>query len=325
MSLAPRQVPSRIAREAAAWIVREHAGFSAGDAERLQVWLADPAHRRAWQAARDMWSDMDDMGALVRLGALDMPARDAAPPVEPRRIRAMQPFIWVAAVVCALILLLLSPTWLLAVRADARTGAGEVRVSRLEDGSTMTLDARSAVAIDFGRSRRRIRLFAGAAEFEVASDPLRPFVVEAAGAETTALGTVFAVENETDGVQVTDIEHRIAVRAINGGSSPVLLLPGQTIHYDARSGLGNVTQAAPSADAWRRGLLMFENEPLGEVVHKLDRYYSGHIVLVGAALSRFPVSGVFPTADPAADVTALERTLGIHTLRPIPGLIFVYR
>ncbi|MGO1892478.1 MAG: FecR family protein, partial [Luteimonas sp.] len=183
---------------------------------------------------------------------------------------------------------------------DAATAVGEIRSLRLGDGSVAILDTDSALKVEFGADRRRVRLYRGRARFEVARDPARPFVVDVPAGSARAL------------------EGRVEVRAAGGGSRAVLqagqrawlgdggVVPGTDADADADSG---------GAAAWRDGQLVFYRAPLAEVVDELARYRRGAVYVRDERLRRMPVSGVFETADPDAGLAALEHTLQLRAIR----------
>jgi transmembrane sensor len=65
---------------------------------------------------------------------------------------------------------------------DVSTGAGEIRDLQLPDGSRISLNARSTLAVHFYRSRREVVLSQGEAFFEVAPAAERLFTVDASAA-----------------------------------------------------------------------------------------------------------------------------------------------
>ena len=71
---------------------------------------------------------------------------------------------------------------------------GQQRQVALPDGSDMTLDANSRVAIAFSGNGRDLRLESGAARFEVRHDATRPFAVTTPEGQMVALGTNFSVD-----------------------------------------------------------------------------------------------------------------------------------
>lgn len=73
------------------------------------------------------------------------------------------------------------------------TAPGERKEFALRDGSRVTLDADSALNVDFTAGHRSLNLARGEAYFQVAKDPARPFVVNASGTQVRAIGTQFDV------------------------------------------------------------------------------------------------------------------------------------
>lgn len=194
--------------------------------------------------------------------------------------------------------------------ADHRTQAGERSTVILADGSRIELSTATAVAVDFTSGRRRIKLLEGEAWFQVAPDAARPFVVEAAGGSTTALGTAFAVALHGKRADVAVTEH--AVQVVADGTQ-ARVSEGQSLGYGPR-GLGVAQAADPLALAWREGRLAFVNRPLGEVAAALDRWTGGRTVVLDEALAARRVTLTLGTEDAGeglrrlADVTPMRIT-----------------
>lgn len=305
-----------IALRAAEWVARlDGAPLSADETAALRTWLdEDLEHRAAFDEASSTWRELGllrhEPGPLRNL----LPAR--------RRRSTAQRMARIGAVLAVVLLaggaarFLFGDPWLLA-RADYRTMPGELRDVTLADGSRIELGPSSAIAIDFDASERRVRFLAGAAFFSAAprgqSEP-RPFVVEAAGGRTTALGTQFAVEAAGAGADILAIEHRIEVAPSTQNQLSVVLSPGQQVRYRPGTGLEQVhTRDIEAATAWRRGLLVFNGAPLSEVVETLNRYRRGRIVIFGAALAQRRVSGVFATQDLSDAIATITSELGIDS------------
>ena len=194
--------------------------------------------------------------------------------------------------------------------ADHRTQAGERSTVILTDGSRIELSTATALAVDLTSQRRRIRLLEGEAWFQVEPDASRPFVVEAAGGSTTALGTAFAVALTGRNVDVAVTEHAVRVA---GEGAQAHVAEGQSLSYGPR-GLGVVQAANPLALAWREGRLAFVDRPLGEVAAALDRWTGGRTVVLDAALASRRVTLTLGTEDARegldrlADVTPMRIT-----------------
>ena len=91
------------------------------------------------------------------------------------------------------------------------TDIGERRSITLADGSTVDLNARSKLRVEFSGAERRVELLDGQALFEVARDQQRPFIVHSGDATVRAVGTQFDVYRKESGTTITVLEGRVAV------------------------------------------------------------------------------------------------------------------
>ena len=314
------------------WLSLLHDQPSAADQVRFSRWiLADPAHAEAYARAQVMWEiseepaarlaaeDASALGAL--LAAMEMPA-----PV-PRSRRSLPR--WGAGLAMAASLLLMvgiglgwqPQRWIDDRGADYVSAPGQLRSVMLADGSLVTLDADSAIAVHFVRGERRVQLRRGAAFFEVTHTG-EPFVVDSGRGETRVLGTRFEVRRRGKGAQVTVLSGRVGVRA-----SPELpqqmLNAGQRARYDARRTTAAETVDSESQLAWRQGQLNYYRTPLAEVISDLSRYYPGRIVLLNDQLAAKTVSGSFPSRDPEAVLTGLKSVLGFEQYEAFGRVIVI--
>ncbi|MCW0233546.1 MAG: FecR domain-containing protein [Ferrovibrio sp.] len=274
------------------WLVRLHDG-TAGEADwaAYDSWqAAGPEHRSAALRAERLW---EGLGA-----ALHRPRRRTRP----------------------LLALLLVGLGLLGLGAallpdgDISTATGERRQMTLADGSALLLDAETSLDIEITPEHRRLHLHRGALHVTVAPDPARPFEVIAAGTTTRALGTAFEVRRRDDSVQVTVTEHAVRVSAPDGSSRAVQ--SGQSLRYGPATGLQTAQPAnLASLTAWQRGRLVFDGQPLGDVVADMQRYRRGLILISDARLRALPVTGVFATGDSDGLVEAIAASLPVRVLR----------
>jgi transmembrane sensor len=307
--------------EAVAWHVLASSGTPDQDeADRFTLWLAKPGNQEAYDHVSRTW---DMFSHLPRPSLQEQPLAGCPRPSRSAWLRGGY------AVAASIALLLLFsgivaldvPTRLV---ADAMTATGTTRAVRLDDGSIVTLNTASAIEVLYAPNERRIRLLKGEALMDVMPNPSRPFIVEADGGTTRALGTVWSVQLDGRGVTATVLEGHVAVQAPAGMTGSVTLSVGQRVRYD-RSGLGRTTEVdADMETAWRRGKLIFVDKPLGEVVAELNRYHSGRIQIADPRLSRRVVSGVFDLRDPFGTLDSIEKSLGVKSLRLSDVLILLY-
>ncbi|WPN99351.1 FecR family protein [Pseudomonas sp. MUP55] len=305
---------------ALAWLSLLHDQPSSGDQATFSQWLrADPAHIEAYAQAQVLWElsevparSLATEDAQALQGYLD--AMSGAG--RSRRLR------WSGALAMAACLLLMvamgagwQPSrWVDDLGADYVTAPGEVRTVTLADQSHVTLDADSAIAVDFSHGERHIQLRRGAGFFQVVHTG-QPFVVEAGSGATTVLGTQFEVRLQPAGAQVTVLSGRVGVTPSSQASQQILTAGQQVAYADG------VAEPLHSVDsearlAWREGWLNYYKAPLAEVIDDLARYYPGRILLLNNEIGAKRVSGSFPSKDPVAVLNALQAVLGFeqHTL-----------
>jgi transmembrane sensor len=207
-------------------------------------------------------------------------------------------------------------------QGEFQTQVGERSTLRLVDGSVLTLDTASKVALDLSGQIREVHLLQGRANFEVAKDPSRPFVVYAADRRITAIGTAFDVRLSEREVQVTLVEGKVAVDQLARGSNrakpdtPMVrtkLQAGEQLNAPV-GGAASVRGAdLERSTSWRDGRLVFAADRLADAVAEMNRYSRSPIVLGDAAVGELKVSGVFRTADPQAFARALADYFNIET------------
>ena len=328
---APRPpLPAAIAETAADWIVRRDAGpLPAGDERAFRDWLAEPAHRRAFEQLAALWGLMDAEPAPAPSPSPVLPSLPAARRIVPPRTRLptaariAKTRRWTGAAVAASIALAAFGSlgdWPARLRADYTTGIGERRTLTLEDGSRVTLGSSTAIAHGFSGNARAITLLEGSAFFEVAPDRRHPFTVEAAGGSATALGTAFAVRERDGSAELVVTQHRVRVRA---GERSGVVDEGQRVDFGAQE-LGPIEAAGNGATAWAQGRLVAVNRPLGEVVAEIARHRHGYLSVVGAAAD-LKVSGVYDLDHPLAAVDSIERSLKLRSFRLSDRLIVLHR
>jgi transmembrane sensor len=85
---------------------------------------------------------------------------------------------------------------------------------------------------------------------------------------------------------------------------------GETVRlHDGVVGLP--APADGNADAWKDGMLVVENQPLGAVVDEIARYHRGYLHVTPEA-ARLRVSGALPLADSDAALLALSAAVPVE-------------
>ena len=284
--------------QALQWLVDLHDGRpDAGRWDRYLAWSEQsPAHRRAALDAETLWESLGTSLRRPRRRTLPLLALGMAAMLSVGGLHQAHEQGWLA---------------------DQRTGPGERRELHLSDGSILTLAPGTRVDIRLTGGRRLVRLYRGELYVEVAADPAHPFDVESAGVRMRALGTAFDARNEGERVRLVVTEHRVGMTV---GDESRQVSQGQALDY-ANGQMGTAHAVDVEAvTAWRRDRLVFDGEPLGEVLDTLGRYRGGLIWVSDPRLRALPVTGSLPTADADAQLRWLEQVLPVR-VRQWPWLI----
>ncbi len=240
--------------EARAWFVRLLQEPTARNRATFEAWRqADPAHAEAFRAVALTWEAAEQPGKRLAEAEADelsvyLKAMDGA---KDRRKSSRR--LAGAAVILACLLgtavWLERPNMLQDFAADYVSSRGERLEIRLADGSTVLLDADSALADDFSEGERQVRLLRGGAFFEVQHDPQHPFKVIAADGEVRVLGTRFEVRLLEDSGLVTLEQGSVSVTA-GAARAKTVLEPGQQVAFGA-DGLAPVQSDSLQECVWR--------------------------------------------------------------------------
>jgi transmembrane sensor len=295
---------------------------------RFRAWIAgDPERRREFEAIDGFWDDLGaienspevlrERAAIARRRAMSSNGPAAASTTAGRRYQRKR--FWAAA---ATVLVALGTVyWIQYQPADHyATSVGEQRTVPLADGSVVTLNTSTEIRLYFSADRRSVELVSGQANFEVAKDPSRPFVVTAGGSEVRAVGTQFDVYKTADKVTVTLIEGKVAVKEVQleDGAAPaeINLTAGEQLSYEVKTGTVRRASADISrASAWRARKLEFSDTPLADAVAEANRYSRIQIELDAPELQNARISGTFEAGRNDLFVEGLQSYFRLHVER----------
>ena len=292
--------------QAEQWLVRlDGAPDDAQLRQQFERWYNQhPAHAEAFANAELLWQ---------MLSGLEPPAL----PAEPVRQHTSRRHIYAsAAVVLMAAGLLMLPQW---HSPQYKTGAAEQQQATLEDGSELELNSQTQLNTHFSPTLRQLDLLRGEAEFTVAQDG-RPFIVNTDQLSVRALGTVFTVGQYGNRQWVNVAESKVEVcqaqhcKVVRAGQQ-LELKEGQ---------LSPVSPARPAqVSAWKRGLVIAENQPVQSLLDELERYYPGQIVLLADGLEQRRLNTVLNIRKPVQALQSLARSLSLQ-VKVVGPLAFLY-
>jgi transmembrane sensor len=210
---------------------------------------------------------------------------------------------WVTGLAASVLITACLAWWFSPGHAEQfQTSVGEQRTVVLADGSRVTLNTASKIAVRLRADHRSVQLLQGEALFEVAHDARRPFDVSFGDFVVRDVGTRFDIDRRAARTAVTVMEGRVAVikAGTRTGRLPVLSARDRMI-IDA-TGASALEHGVDLAEttAWMQHQLVFHHRPLGEVADEFNRYNVGQIQISTASLREQQVTGTFRTNDVAS-------------------------
>ncbi len=329
----PSQNPrsrDEIESAAAQWVLRRDRGLTAAEQDELSQWLAaDPRHGEALALQRWGWDELDRLtGMQTSLGAVPDPDL-FAPSAKARAWRRLGWLVATSSLAAAAAVAVMiylggreieqagaTPT---VVTAEVAALAAPCERRTLEDGSVVDLNRGAAVEVVFTAAERRVTLVRGEANFTVAKDAVRPFIVTAGGVAVRAVGTVFNVRLGGAAVEVVVAEGRVRVdpTARGIGSDARMLSVGQSTVVplaaaEAPPQITTLTDVELAARlAWQPRLLDFTNAPLSEIVADFNRHNPVQLVVGEPALGALRLSASFRSDNVEGFVRLMESDFGM--------------
>jgi transmembrane sensor len=269
--------------EAAAWLARLHSDTKTSqDRRAFKEWLvARPEHATAFESLTAVWKSAGEIPrerkAEARISGFTAPRRAVLASLGAMTVAGTALLVWREA-----------------YAGVYETGVGEQKHVALEDGTQVFLDADSRIRVRYSRNRRSVELQRGRANFRVAPDSARPFIVHAAEREIMAEQSTFDVRRE--GEQVTVVLTRGHADVAAAGVAPSSLTAGERlvatpVHVEIDE------PSLPRLIAWQSGQAVFENDTLEDAAREMNRYSTVALSVPDPAAARLRLSGVYRIGD----------------------------
>jgi transmembrane sensor len=319
---------------ASEWVARLDRGLTAKEQDQYMEWLAeDAAHRKAIASYQMDWEDYDRLAGIhLKSHARIDPDLLAPGRLAEKRGRnftakinwiATLPFAALIALVIYLVFPLskessglnLEPAVELLARIEQRT---------LEDGSVIEINRGAELDVAYTARERRIYLIKGEVHFDVAKDPERPFIVNVAGIDIQAVGTIFSIRLFEDEVDVIVKEGKVQVKPPVSVFQPERPIPEAYLEVGQRAKV-NLQAEAPVVEVttineteieevhlWQPKLLDYDQIFLGEIVEELNKRNPIQVVLSDPSLENINLSSMFWSDNVEGFVRLMESSFGME-------------
>jgi transmembrane sensor len=196
--------------------------------------------------------------------------------------------------------------------SDYRTVPGEQHSVQIARNVLVDMNTRTSLSRRDTPSLPGIELVTG--EIVVAS-LANEFATYAGQGQVVASRASFNLRKDGDIASITCIAGQIEITHLG---RRIVIGPAQRITY-TNSVLNSPVQIDPElVTAWQRGLLIFHDVPLKDVVSEVNRYRSGRIVIIDHALANYRLNGEFRIAN-IQSVVAQIQSVTNATITNVPG------
>lgn len=292
-----------IRAEVVEWLMRlQEAPHDGRLRAEFDIWLAQSdRRRRAYKDMEVLWRQAEEVGSIRANGGANAPRHQRA------RLGGRLNCGWAVAAGLALaasLAILVAPAVQLRLAADYQTGVAELRDVLLEDGSRVTLDAQTAIAVAYTAGQRSVTLLSGQAFFEVVPSPARPFIVKADTVAVRVTGTTFDVATSDTGVAIA--VRSGSVKVSEAGQGVVAdLVGGEQARVSPRGLAARGTISSDDVGAWRDQRLVVYDRSIRDVVRQIARHTSATIVFADSRIADQQVTATIDLEDPRQALRAV--------------------
>ncbi len=185
----------------------------------------------------------------------------------------------------------------------------------LPDGSSGWLNSGSTLKfpVKFHGSTRKVSLI-GEAYFDIAKNTKKPFVVNAGNIEVMALGTRFNVLDYPDdkSMHITLEAGKVVINAISRTKKVIRITelePDQQLIIQKGSMESQKRKVdSKNYTSWKHGMLIFRNDPMSEIIKRLQRWYNVEITMEDKEIETYRYRATFEDETLNEALTLLKLT-----------------
>lgn len=173
--------------------------------------------------------------------------------------------------------------------------AGSKSELTLPDGSRVQLNSASSITFDLGCETSRTVYLNGEAYFDVAKDDELPFRVVVGEMMIEVHGTSFNVNAyDTNRIETALVSGKVSITAPTLHSRQYTLSPGEIALYNKNDSTLSISHADMHlATGWLDEYLIFDSEPLSQVIKKIERWYGMDVELRRKDIAGDELTGSF--------------------------------
>ncbi|MCG8527013.1 MAG: FecR domain-containing protein [Opitutales bacterium] len=330
---------------AAEWVARVECGLSDKESVEFKKWLsASKLHEKAYSEMKWNSEELDRLaGFHAEYDASVDPDLLSRKRLLPRDYNPNMDWrMWGSIAAAVIISVSIFLSWKVGNGDTGVTKDEAVVVERiasldLEDGSVIQLNREATVDVAYSHKERLVVLKKGEANFKVAKNENRPFVVEVSGVRLRAVGTEFNVRYDERSVDVIVSEGVVAFASVadyagyESQTNERYLEEKQRVVIGLDEDVSEVDIEVVDEEKlgeellWQPVLIDFENAPLSKIVAEFNRRNPVNLVIVDDSSDDTRMTSMFWSDNINAFIRLLESNFGIQAKWGEDGTIYLFR
>ncbi|MCG8668313.1 MAG: FecR domain-containing protein [Pseudomonadales bacterium] len=295
--------------------------------------FADQAESDAYREVVHTWHatellDDTEIDELMALDHIEPKKEVPSQNIETAKGIQRSTLNWVAA----MSIILFVTGYLLVFSGQQRTydiAIGKQSNILLSDGSELTAASNSQFVVSESWHQREVTLHNGSVFFDIAPNRFKPFTIETPNSQITVLGTAFSVYTHDDRDEIVVTHGKVKIESQHKtyelSKEQKLTVTQHQIVHEAKINTEHEI-------SWLTGTLVFHEEPLEEVLEKINQYYQTPVKIGRntinkdreAKIQRIKLSGTFSTEDLDGFLAALEVITDVKIEKTNSGTILLY-
>lgn len=291
-------IETKIKEEAIHWLTCENEGLDENQKGEFKNWLKEPTHQKAYNRMKFVHQMAQ---TLSKENAQKLSSRTHHQIRKEKFLKKISYFSSAAAIVlivCFSAFKLYNNTFAVQFSKTLVTDTKNLIKEQLPDGSSLSLDAKTNLNIEFFNGKREVILKEGRVMFEVAKDENRPFVIKSDDINIEVVGTKFEVIHKKDTTTI-NVEEGIVKTYYSSyffdKQNEMMLTKENSITYLNKQGMiATQGKVNPKKIAlWRENRIHLDNTTLKEALEEFSKYKTISVSFLSKEAENYTVSGEF--------------------------------
>ncbi|CAM3400967.1 FecR family protein [Arcobacter aquimarinus] len=291
----------KIKEEAIYWIACEKEGFDKNQKIEFENWIREELHQKIYNRMKFVHQMAKSLSKENKENLSDNVHFEIRKERFSKKIRYFSSAAAVLFVLCFSAFKIYDNNFKVQFSQSLMTDKRSLK-EKLPDGSTIFVDAKTALDIEFFNGKREVTLKEGRVMFEVAKDKNRVFIIKSNDINIEVVGTKFEVIHKKDNTTI-NVEEGIVktyfTKYFFDKQNEKLLTKENSITYlNEQGNITNQENINPNKIAlWRENKIVLDKTTLKEALEEFSKYSDINISFLSKELETYYITGEFSSTQ----------------------------